>query len=99
MGVSEVIVDHMIANAPLVLKGGMSPAEARQYADAVQEAGGRATIEADGFAEDPDHSSEMASIATYQDFTMCPMCGFKQQLAPRCIKCGFALRKMGSKEL
>ncbi|MBW1786682.1 MAG: hypothetical protein JRK53_08725 [Deltaproteobacteria bacterium] len=93
IGVPAATVDHMIAGAPVVLKGGMSLPEARQYADAVQEAGGRATIEADGFMEDPahpDHSSEMASIATYQDFTMCPMCGFKQQRGPRCIKCGLA---------
>jgi hypothetical protein len=92
MGAPAATVDYMITHAPVVMKGGMSLEEARHYADAVQAAGGRATIEADGYAEEPGRLNRKAVIASYEDFTMCPVCGLKQQRGVRCIKCGYTFR-------
>ena len=89
IGVPEATVDYMITHAPVVLKGGMSLEDARRYADAVQEAGGRVTIDEDGFAQLSVHSKGKVHIAAYDDFTMCPICGLKQQRETNCIKCGF----------
>ena len=88
IGVPGETVSRMIAKAPVVLKGGLTPEEARLYADAVQGAGGRVTIDEDGSFESPFEPKSSSPITAFRDFTMCPRCGFKQQRGERCIKCG-----------
>lgn len=91
MGVSHGAFERMLAAAPVILKEGITLGEARQYAEAVQSAGGKVTIQGNGFFEAPEQEGEPPAIAAFRDFTMCPRCGFKQQRDGDCIKCGLAL--------
>ena len=85
------IVDKMIRENPVILKGNLTLGSARQYADAVQQAGGRVTIQEYGYVDDTMSMNYSNSIASFQDFTMCPECGFKQHKGDLCVRCGFML--------
>ena len=91
MGVPPETVSEMIRKAPVVLKTDLSLGDSRQYADAIQEAGGRVTIQENGHFEGSKRINHSVSIASFQDFTMCPECGFKQPKAEACVKCGLRL--------
>lgn len=83
LGVSEDITEDIIRKAPVILKKNLSLGEARIYADAVLQAGGKVSIQVeDNRDENP--------IVTLKDFVMCPQCGHKQVKAEACIKCGFS---------
>jgi len=45
----------------------MTLRDARQYADAVQEAGGRVMIQEHGYSEEPMHISHTSSIASLKE--------------------------------
>ncbi len=92
MGAPPEIVDKMTAEAPVILKEGLSLELSRQYADAVQKAGGRVEIQEQLNFKDTIIPS--SSIASFKDFTMCPECGLKQPKRERCVKCGFKLVKI-----
>jgi ribosomal protein L32 len=79
----------VIANAPSVLKAGLPLGEAREYAEAVQEAGGKVNIQQDGVSEELNRARPPIEIRSLQDFTMCPECGHRQIKAEACVKCGF----------
>jgi ribosomal protein L32 len=84
--------DHLrdlIAEAPSALKVGLPLGEAREYADAVQEAGGKVNIQEDGVSEELSRPHSPVEIRSLQDFTMCPECGHRQIKAEACVKCGF----------
>jgi ribosomal protein L32 len=84
--------DHLrdlIAEAPSALKVGLPLGEAREYAEAVQEAGGKVNILEDGFSEEFNRQRSPMEIRSLQDFTMCPECGHRQIKAEACVKCGF----------
>jgi ribosomal protein L32 len=71
-------------------KLGFSPlGEAREYAEAIQEAGGRVNIQEDGVSEEFNRLHPPIEIRSLQDFTMCPECGHRQIKAQACEKCGF----------
>ena len=91
LGAPPESVDRMIQEAPVILKGDLSLGAARQYADAVQEAGGRVMIQQHGYSEEPMRNNYSSSIATFKDFTMCPECGLKQPKGEICDRCGFRL--------
>lgn len=91
------IVDKMIRENPVILKGDLTLGAARQYADAVQGAGGRVTIQEYGYFKDSMRINCSNSIASFQDFTMCPECGFKQRKGKICVRCGYILEE-GKKE-
>ena len=78
----------MIRKAPVVLKGDMTLRDARQYADAVQYAGGRVQIREHGFGEEDGYSFRPVKIKSLESFIMCPECGFKQIDEGRCARCG-----------
>ena len=80
LGVGFTAIEEMIQKVPVVMKGGMTLREARAYADAVQEAGGRVNI----------HEVEIKPL---DKFTECPECGFKQLKGGACVKCGFVFHK------
>ncbi len=89
LGAPPETVDRMLGKAPVILKEDLPPATARRYADAVQAAGGRVTIQECGYFVEPIHNRSKVSIASFEAFTMCPECGFKQQKGKACVKCGF----------
>ena len=91
LGVSPATVEQIIHNAPVVLKGNMTLGDARQYADAVQNAGGRVNIQEHGLFEEPERINRSLDIKSLGNFTMCPECGFKQIKAETCVKCGSIL--------
>lgn len=91
LGVSSAVVDHMIQIAPVILKGDMTLGDARQYAGAVLEAGGRVNIQEHGLFEESKQPGSAVSIRPLEHFTMCPECGFKQLKGQDCVKCGSRL--------
>jgi hypothetical protein len=96
LGVPAEKVEGLIEKAPIIMKRDITLREARRYADAVQEAGGRVIIEEHGHVEEPRHANRPVSIAPLEDFTMCPECGLKQAKGKTCVKCGFTLTNKSS---
>ena len=88
LGLSPAAVEKIIRRAPAVLRANMTLGEAREYADAVQEAGGRVNIQEDGFFEEPKKIGKTLEIKPLDQFTMCPECGQKQPKGEACVKCG-----------
>jgi ribosomal protein L32 len=89
LGAPAAIVDLMISKAPVILKGGMTLKEARQYADAVQFAGGKVNIQEQGLFEEAETMNRSQHIKPLEDFIMCPECGYKQLRERSCVKCGY----------
>jgi rubredoxin len=93
LGVGFTAIEEMIQKVPVVMKGGMTLREARAYADAVQEAGGRVNIQEHGFFEESRQLRHEVEIKALDKFTECPECGFKQLKGGACVKCGFVFHK------
>ncbi|MFH1351102.1 MAG: hypothetical protein ABII26_09190 [Pseudomonadota bacterium] len=91
LGVSPETAELIIRRAPIVLQGNMTLGNARQYAEAIQDAGGRVKLHEHGFFEEADKISNPMPIKSFESFVMCPQCGCKQLKAEICIKCGFKL--------
>lgn len=89
LGAPAGIVDKMFEKAPVIMKGDLTLGDARRYADAVQDAGGRVTIQEHGHFEESRRMNASVSIPPFQEFTMCPECGLKQPKGETCAKCGF----------
>ena len=88
-GVASAIVKQIIEGAPVVLKKDVNLREAREYAEALQMAGGKVHIQECGEAEEPERGHPSVEIKSFGDFTLCPECGFTQLKAEACVKCGF----------
>ena len=88
LGVAPETVAEMLAKAPVVLKDDLPLRVAREYADAVQAAGGRVNIAEHGSFERPEPIRRFA-IKPLDTFMMCPECGYKQLKSDTCVKCGF----------
>ena len=93
LGAGFAAIEEIIQKVPVVLKGGMTLREARAYADAVQEAGGRVNIQEHGFFEESRQLRNEVEIKPLEKFTACPECGFKQLKGGACVKCGFVFEK------
>ena len=90
LGFPRGTIQELIAKAPSALKTGLLLGEAREYAEAVQEAGGKVNIQEDGLSEGFDRAHHPPiEIRSLQDFTRCPECGHRQIKAEACVKCGF----------
>jgi hypothetical protein len=89
LGAPIETVNEIIRKAPVVLKTDLTLGASRRYADAVQDAGGKVTIQENGHFKESKHVDHFVSIASFQAFTMCPECGFKQPKNEICAKCGF----------
>ena len=89
LGASVPTVDLMISKAPVILKGDMTLKEARQYADAVQFAGGKVNIKEHGLFDESETMDKSLHIKALEDFIMCPECGYKQLRERACVKCGY----------
>ncbi len=96
LGVSPPAVEQIMQKAPVVIKGEMTLGNARPYADAIQNAGGRVNIQECGLFEEPDRINRSFEIKTLEHFTMCPECGYKQLKAKACVKCGFIFSRRGN---
>ena len=92
LGVSPGIIEQIIDKAPVILKEDMTLGYARQYADAIQHAGGRVNIQVYGLFEDKKDTRGSFNIEPLENFTMCPECGHKQLKAEACLKCGFVYK-------
>jgi hypothetical protein len=93
LGLSPTLVETMIERAPAVLRGNLTLGEARAYADAVQEAGGRVNIQEDGLFVEPKRFGKTLEIKPFDQFTMCPECGQKQPKGEACVKCGLVFKE------
>jgi ribosomal protein L32 len=82
-------VRDLIEKVPSALKAGLPLGEAREYAEAVQEAGGKVNIQEDGVSDETKRLHPPIEIRSLKDFTMCPECGHRQLKADACVKCGF----------
>jgi len=98
MGVSAPPVELMTDEAPMVLKEDMTLREARQYADAVQIAGGKVNIQEHGLFEEPEGIHRSFHIRPLEDFMMCPRCGYKQLRESACVKCGYVFEREKAEE-
>jgi len=91
LGVSSEKAELMIRKVPIVLKGGMTMGHAREYAEAVQNAGGRVKLEEHGYFREPERMNSPFYIRSFKHFIMCPQCGYKQIKGTACVRCGFLL--------
>jgi hypothetical protein len=92
LGAPAEIVAKMIEKTPVILKGDLTLGDARKYADAVQDAGGRVSIQEHGDFEESGHMNAAIYIAPFNEFTMCPECGLKQTKGEACERCGFRFK-------
>lgn len=88
-GVPEEQLTTLIERAPIILKDDIPFAYARQYADAVQHAGGRVNIQEHGILVEEKLTRRSIEIKSLENFTMCPECGHKQLKGKACVKCGW----------
>lgn len=91
LGFPTAAVRELIAQTPSALKAKLPLGKAREFAEAVQEAGGKVSIQEDGVSEESSRPRPPVEIRSLQDFTMCPECGHRQIKAEACVKCGFLL--------
>jgi len=89
LGVPEDRSEDILKKAPVTLKKNLSLGEARRYADAILQAGGRVTIHVEDRLDESGKDETSAGIVTLKNFIMCPQCGHKQVKTDVCIKCGF----------
>ncbi len=89
LGAPAEIVAKLFEKTPVILKGDLTSGDARRYADAVQNAGGRVTIQEYGQFEESGRMNGAVNIAPFNEFTMCPECGLKQPKGEACVRCGF----------
>lgn len=90
LGVSESISEGIIKKSPVILKRGLSLKDARSYADAVIEAGGKVSIKVESLKEEDCKEGGLSGVISLKNFTMCPQCGFKQLKTEKCIRCGLS---------
>jgi len=93
LGVSSATIEKIIHSAPVVIREEMTLGDARQYADAIQHAGGIVNIKEYGVFNEPERFISSFHIQPLGNFTMCHECGYKQLKAETCVKCGSILNK------
>lgn len=96
LGVSQTMIERIISKTPIVIKRDMTLGDARHYADAIQYAGGRVSIQDHGVFEEASHNERSVDIAPLENFIMCPQCGYKQLKDRACVKCGMVFMKSES---
>jgi hypothetical protein len=89
LGVSEDISEGIIKKSPVILKRGLSLKDARTYAEAVIQAGGKVSIQVEDHVSESSEEGGLSGVISLKYFTMCPQCGYKQLKAEKCIRCGF----------
>jgi len=90
LGVPSQIVAQLLRSAPVEMKRDLSLRDARAYADAVQDAGGRVSIQEHGRVEE-ERRPGRHGIPSLGAFAECPECGMKQLRRDLCGRCGCPL--------
>lgn len=93
LGVTLDKAELIIKKAPVILKGDMRLRDAKRYADAVHQAGGRVKIHAHGLFTDDEVTVTASNIEPLENFIMCPQCGHKQLKRETCVRCGLILNE------
>ncbi len=88
LGVSEEVTRDIVKRAPVILKRDLSLREARAYADAIFQAGGKAVIHVEDRGNEGMENGSSSGILTMKNFIMCPRCGQKQVRSEACVRCG-----------
>ncbi len=91
LGVEPETVTRILGHAPVIMKQGLTLGPARLYAEAVQEAGGKVTIQEYGWIHESEWPAARSNIPSLDEFTMCPQCGMKQLRKALCERCGCPL--------
>jgi ribosomal protein L32 len=94
LGVPPEVVERLLRSAPVEMKRGLSLRDARSYADAVQGAGARVSIQEHGQVAE-EGRRERGRIHSLKAFTQCPECGMKQLRKDVCERCGCRLETPG----
>lgn len=97
LGVYRQVVDRLLQSAPVVMKQDMPLKDARRYAEAVQDAGGKVSIQEHGRIRDEQRPSSAGRIPLLEAFTECPECGLKQLREKACERCGRPLETSKNK--
>mgnify|MGYP006278525203 CR=1 FL=1 len=92
LGVGPDTVDRMLSRAPVPIKQDLTLRDARAYAEAIQEAGGRVCIQEHGELLEDASALSTPTVRPLESFTRCPECGLKQERAATCARCGCRLR-------
>lgn len=93
LGITPDSAELLIKKSPITLKEDMRLKDARRYADAVQQAGGRVKIQAHGFFTDDQVNVTVPNIEPLENFIMCPQCGHKQLKKEICVRCGLTFKE------
>jgi len=91
MGVSGAACEELIKKAPIIMKKDLSLQDARKYADAVYQAGGKVAIKDYETPGDNSLNNSLFNMVSLKNFIMCPQCGYKQVKTGTCIRCGFLM--------
>ncbi len=94
LGVSGDLVDRLLAISPVAMKRDLTLRDARAYAEAVQAAGGKVSIQEHGWTREDERPLRRPPIPSLEAFTECPDCGLKQLRAPSCERCGCPLASL-----
>jgi ribosomal protein L37E len=92
LGVDSETAVKILQKAPVILKSNMSFEEAKRYASAVIRAGGRVKLEGYSILGNGQVNQSL-TIKTFENFIMCPQCGYKQLDGSTCMRCGFSFSK------
>ena len=98
LGVPAGTIEELVRRAPLILKKDLTLGEARSYADAIQDAGGKVKIQQYEFPEKTGPGTVPPSITPLKDFILCPECGLIQPKGETCGKCGFRLKGINARQ-
>ncbi len=94
LGVYSNVVDRLLESAPVAMKQDLPLRDARRYAEAVQDAGGKVSIQEHGRIRDERRPSSRGCIPSLEAFTECPECGLKQLREKACERCGHPLETL-----
>jgi len=87
-GVQDRLIDQMFELAPVIIKQGLSLAQARHYADMLRAMGAKITILDDQGAPRARQSKDAPLVTPMSEFVPCPQCGLVQPEGSVCYRCG-----------
>ena len=93
LGVPEDMVEQIISKAPVILKENLPPDYAKQYAEAVNRAGGKVDIQECDIFDATEQVEVSLRIEPLKNFIMCPQCGHKQLKTDVCRRCNLVLEE------
>jgi hypothetical protein len=98
LGIDSKTSVKILEKAPVILKADLTFEEAKRYAGAVNRAGGKVKIEGYSVFEN-EQINQSLKIKTFENFVMCPRCGYKQLRKSSCARCGFSFSNQNRNSL